>query len=242
MTRDSKILITGASGALGTELKRLFPAAITPTHKELDITNREQIRGFLRDRDIGIILHTAAITSVRKCEEDRLLAWNVNVEGTRNLVSFFAKTDKNVRFIYISTACVFRGDESMYNEQSIPYPVNFYAITKLTGENIARTISDSLIIRTNFVAKRKWPYPRAFTDRFGTYLFADNVAHAVSELIDQELRGPLHIVGDKVLSMYELAKMTTNNIEPMTINDYAGPHLTMNMTLDTTRWKKYSIG
>jgi hypothetical protein len=48
-------------------------------------------------------------------------------------------------------------------------------------------------------------------------------------------------VGDKKISMFELAKITTSEIEPMTINDYSGPRLTMDMSLDTKRWKKYKI-
>jgi hypothetical protein len=48
-------------------------------------------------------------------------------------------------------------------------------------------------------------------------------------------------VGDKKISMFELAKITTLEIEPMTINDYSGPKLTMDMSLDTKRWKKYKI-
>lgn len=241
MKSDPKILITGGSGSLGSELKKIFPDAICPDHKELDVSNKNQVHRFLEEACVSIIIHAAALTSVRKCEEDKSLAWNTNVEGTRNLVSFLKNANKKVRFVYISTACVFHGDESMYTEESIPYPVNFYSVTKLVGENIVRNISDSLIIRTNFVAKKRWPYPRAFTDRFGTYLFAGNVAHGINELLREELTGTIHVVGDKVLSMYELAKMTTKDIQPMTIQDYSGPHLTMNMTLDTIRWKKYRI-
>ena len=43
------------------------------------------------------------------------------------------------------------------------------------------------------------------------------------------------------MSVFELAKLTTPNIQPMTISDYVGPKLTMDMSLDTERWKKYKI-
>mgnify|MGYP006447264093 FL=1 len=55
------------------------------------------------------------------------------------------------------------------------------------------------------------------------------------------MEGIIHIVGDKKISMFELAKFTTPNIQPMTMNDYSGPPLTKDMSLDTKRWKKYSI-
>ena len=41
--------------------------------------------------------------------------------------------------------------------------------------------------------------------------------------------------------MFELAKYTTNDIEPMTVDEYSGPDLTIDMSLDTKRWKKYNI-
>ena len=51
----------------------------------------------------------------------------------------------------------------------------------------------------------------------------------------------IHIVGEKKLSMFELAKIYTPDIQPMTLDDYVGPKLTIDMNLDTIRWKKYSI-
>ena len=49
------------------------------------------------------------------------------------------------------------------------------------------------------------------------------------------------MVGDKKISMYELAKITTPNVLPMKIDEYNGPSLTMDMSLDSKRWKKYSL-
>ena len=129
----------------------------------------------------------------------------------------------------------------MYTENSIPYPENFYALTKLLGEFEVQKLPNSLIIRTNFVPNTPWPYEKAFTDRFGTYLFAEQVACGIYDLIKENVSGTIHVVGDKKMSVFELAKLTTPDIEPMTINDYAGPKLTMDMSLDTTRWKKYKI-
>lgn len=243
MAKDrKKLLLTGATGTLGAELRKQFPEALVPAHQQLDITDHQAVLKFMKNENVGAVIHTAAVTSVRECENNKQLAWKTNVEGTRNLVESLKSTNgKNSYFVHVSTACVFHGDESMYTEISIPYPVNFYSTTKLVGENIVKSLNNSLILRTNFVGGGKWPYQKAFTDRFGTYLFAENVANAIRELFDKSMIGTIHVVGDRVLSMYELAKMTTKNIEPMTIKDYSGPHLTMNMTLDTVRWKKYKI-
>lgn len=235
------ILITGSRGVLGSELKKIFPNAITPTSSDLDITKSEKVLEFFTQNQIDVVIHTAAITSIRKCEEEKELAWKTNVTGTKNLVDGLQKTNPNGKFVYLSTACVFDGHTGMYDESSIPYPENFYALTKLLGEYEVKKLKNNLIIRTNFAGRKKWPYPKAFTDRYGTYLFADNVAHAIKEVIDSNKTGIIHVVGDKKISMFELAKITTPDIEAMTINDYSGPNLTMDMSLDSKRWKKYTI-
>ena len=235
------ILITGGSGALGTELKKIFSDTLTPTHHELDITNKKTVIDYIKNHDIDLIIHTAALTHIRPCEENQPLAWKTNVEGTRNLVNAVLDSKKNTRFIYVSTACVFDGHIGMYKESSIPYPENFYALTKLIGEYEVNKLPEYLIIRTNFVAKKKWPYPRAFSDRFGTYLFAQDVSQGIKDVQKENITGYVHIVGDKKISMFELAKLTTPEIQPMTISEYSGPRLTMDMSLDTERWKKYKI-
>ncbi len=236
-----EILITGSSGALGSELKKKFPNALTPNHNELDIINKEMVVDFFKKKKINIVIHTAAITSVRKCEEERELTWKTNVDGTKNMVNALMQTNPDGKFVYVSTACVFEGNTGMYKESSIPYPENFYALTKLLGEQEVKRFPDHLIIRTNFTAKKKWPYTKAFSDRFGTYLFAEDVANGIKDVFNSDLKGIVHITGDKKISMLELAKITTPNIESMTISDYSGPKLTMDMSLDSERWKKYKI-
>ena len=234
-------LITGGTGILGSELKKIFPNVVCPTHKELDICNRNDVFNFIKKEKVDLIIHTAAATKIRLCEENKRWAMSVNVSGTRNLIDSIIELRRDTRFIYISTACVFDGHSGMYKESSIPYPENFYALTKLLGEYEVQKIKNHLIVRTNFVSKQKWPYPKAFTDRFGTYLFANQVVEGLKDVNESNLEGFVHIVGDKKISMFELAKMTTPDILPMTIDEYSGPKLTMDMTLDTERWKKYSI-
>jgi dTDP-4-dehydrorhamnose reductase len=238
------VLITGGSGRLGKELKKVFPDALAPTHEELDITNIERLEKYVSQFRFDMTIHCAALAGINQCEENRKLAWQTNVLGTQNLVSACAKFNKNCYFIYISTACVFYGDRGNYSEDDIPYPKNFYSMTKLLGEFVVKSniLIKSLIIRTNFTSREKWPYPKAFVDRFGTYLLADDVAVAIEEITKKVMMGVVHIVGDRQLSMYELAKITTPDIEPMTLADYKGPPLTINMSLDTLRWKKYKIG
>ena len=235
------VLITGGTGSLGIELQKVFPGSISPTHEELDVTNKKQVKKIFQQNKIDTVIHTAAITKVRKCEDDKQLAWDVNVEGTKNLIDEIIHSKLNINFVYVSTACVFDGHSGMYTEKSIPYPENFYSLTKLLGEFEVNPLPNATIIRTNFVPRKPWPYEKAFTDRFGTYLFADQVANGIKDVLKENVTGIVHIVGDKKISVFELAKMTTPQIEPMTIKDYSGPPLTMDMSLDSIRWKKYKI-
>lgn len=236
-----KILITGGTGILGKELKKIFPDSLSPTRNELDITDLRSVENFLTHHNVDVIIHTAALTSVRKCEDDKQLCWLTNVQGTKNLVNTCQKLSPETNFVYVSTACVFDGHSEMYDENSVPYPENFYALTKLLGEQHVSKLKNSLIVRTNFVGKEEWPYPKAFTDRFGTYLFADIVAKGISDILNEDMNGIVHLVGDKKISMYDLAKILTPSVQPMTLNDYSGPPLTIDMSLDTKKWKKYHL-
>ncbi|MCS7123065.1 MAG: sugar nucleotide-binding protein [Candidatus Aenigmarchaeota archaeon] len=238
-----KILITGSSGRLGKELIKFFPNSLHPSRSEMDITNKDQVYQFIEKNKPEIIIHLAALTDVRECENKKDLAWKTNVDGTYYLVSASLKFVPEVYFVYMSTPCVFSGEEGNYNEDSIPYPKNFYALTKLLGEVIVRysELKKWLIIRGNFVTRDRWPYPKAFVDRYGTYLFSDQMAKAIKEVLDNKMTGIVHIVGDKKLSMYEVAKITTPDVLPLTLKEYNGPPLTKDMSLETKRWKKYSI-
>lgn len=238
----TKIMITGGNGKLGRALVALFPESLHPTHSELELAERDAVLEYIRQNKPDVIIHTAALTGVRDCEDDKRKAWSSNVLGTENLVDACLKYNQRTYFIYVSTACVFDGHRGFYTEEDMPYPENFYALTKLLGEFVVKKLPTYLIIRTNFVAKEKWRFPKAFIDRFGTYLFADDVARGINDVMEEKLSGIVHVCGDRKLSMFELARLTTVDVQPMTLNEYNGPKLTIDMTLDTVRWKKYKIG
>jgi len=237
----NKVFITGGTGKLGRELVKIFPNSLHPTHSELDITDKVAVYDFIKKNIPEIIIHTAAITSVRRCEEEKEFAWKVNVGGTENLVEACLTYQPNCYFVYISTACVFHGDKGNYVETDIPYPKNFYSLTKLIGECVVKYsgLKKWLIVRTNFVAREKWPYPKAFVDRYGTYLFSDKVALAIKSLINDNLTGIVHVYGEKKMSMYEIAKIITPEVEPMTLAEYNGPPLTVDMSLRSIRVKPF---
>ena len=187
------------------------------------------------------VIHCAALTSIRYCEEHREETYDVNVNGTRNIIEALASSAAKDRYlVYLSTACVFPGDspDKYYSEDDVPYPKNFYALTKLIGEHFVNDFSKNLkvlVVRTNFIERGEWPYPTAFTDRYATYLYSDQLAKAIRELIKKRTTGLVHICGDKCMSMYDFARLTDPGVKPMTMKDYSGPPLTMNMSLTSRR-------
>ncbi|MGC9094154.1 MAG: SDR family oxidoreductase [Candidatus Bathyarchaeia archaeon] len=240
---ESRVFITGSTGKLGKELVKVFPGALAPTHEMLDVTDKEAILSFIRKNKPDLVIHCAALTGIRECEKDKELAWRVNVEGTENLVRACEKVVRNCYFAYISTACVFYGDRGNYVETDIPYPKNFYSLTKLLGEFAVKysKLKKWLIIRTNFVAREKWPYPKAFVDRYGTYLFADDLALAIRSVMERNITGIVHICGEKKISMFELARITTPDVKPMSLSEYNGPPLTVDMSLGSIRIKPFKL-
>ena len=236
-------LITGGTGKLGKELVKIFPDSLHPTRQQFGVDVKSQVDKYVSEKKPAVIIHTAAVTSVPYCEENRREAYETNVVGTENLVNACINYSPDTYFLLISTACVFRGDVGNYVETDLPYPKNYYSLTKLLAEYVVKCSGlKFLIVRTNFVAREKWPYPRAFTDRFGTYLFASDVASAVRSVVEQRLTGFVHVCGDRKMSMFELAKITTPEVEPMTLDDYHEVPLTVDMSLKSIRIKPFKIG
>jgi len=237
-----KVLITGGTGRLGRELVKQFPESLHPTRQELGIEVKAQVENYISEKKPAVIIHTAAVTSVPFCEENRNEAYETNVGGTEKLINACLNHDSDCYFVLISTACVFRGDVGNYVETDLPYPKNYYALTKLLAECAVRYSGlKFLIIRSNFVAREKWSYPKAFTDRYGTYLFASDVASAVESIVQDKLTGIVHVCGDKKMSMFELAKITTPSIEPMTLSEYRGVPLTVDMSLSSIRIEPFKM-
>jgi dTDP-4-dehydrorhamnose reductase len=177
-----RTLLTGGRGRLGTELRAQLPAlgveVFAPPRAELDITHLETISKDLERYDPDIVVHAATYTDVSRAELEREACWETNVEGTSNVVR--ALTGKQAKLIHISTDYVFWGDTGRYTEEDAPRPVrNYYALTKLVAEGVARVRPDTLVIRTSF-RPREWPYPVAFEDLYTSQDYVDVIAPEVA--------------------------------------------------------------
>jgi len=244
----SHILLTGGSGKLGKQIRKVMPESCAPTHQQLDITDSESVDCFIKKLNVDTIFHCAAMTNVKLCEENHKQAYHTNVIGTGNLCRSLSKHHQDAYFIYVSTACVFRGDDldKYYSEDDIPYPKNFYGLTKMLGEIVVQESSlRTLIVRTNFIEQGNWPYPKAFMDRYATYLYSYQVAEAIVKLHREKQMGVIHVCGDTRKSMFEFAQLSDPNVQPLTLDEYYSspfnPPLTRNMCLSSVKMKPIKL-
>lgn len=211
-------LLLGGSGRLGTELRSHLKDCVAPARSEVDVTRPQTIEAALARYRPNVVVHAAGWVDVRGCETDRARAWSMNVEGTQNVVRAL-RSHPDTRLVYVSTACVFKGDRGDYTEDDVPYPANFYGVTKLVGEQVARTHTRTLIVRTDFVARKPWPHPGAFTDRFSTSVFAPELAEALADRVNRGEEGLIHLCGKEKISHYDLARIVSPEVRPISLKD-----------------------
>lgn len=234
----AKVLFTGGSGLLGSEMKKHAPVMMYPDKREFNVTDYAAMESFLQGKDVDMIVHAAAYTSPVKVNEDPLSALHVNIQGTANVVELCVKHD--LKLMYISTDYVFRGDEGNYNEEDAVLPVNKYAWSKLGGECAVQLYDRSLIVRTTF-GPNVFPYEAAFVDQWtsreSVAEIAGRLLSIIEESINTELTGIMHVGGDRK-TVYEYARSLdeTRHIRELSINDVSFT-VPVDTSLDCTRYK-----
>lgn len=150
------ILITGANGQLGSEVRKLLDEKkityVATDSKELDITNEAAVQEFILRLKPTAIYHCAAYTAVDAAEDEgKALNHSVNVAGTTNIAK--AAEAVGAELVYISTDYVFDGiNEGEYSVEAPTNPQNEYGRAKLAGEQAVQEIcSKYYIVRTSWV-------------------------------------------------------------------------------------------
>jgi dTDP-4-dehydrorhamnose reductase len=148
------ILLIGANGQVGRELKRMLPRVgeVTPLDRQrLDLTRPEEIRRAIRTFHPAFIINAAAYTAVDKAESEEALARAINAEAPAVMAEEANKIGASL--IHYSTDYVFDGlKTSPYDEDDPPNPQNAYGRTKLEGERaILASNAAHLIFRTAWV-------------------------------------------------------------------------------------------
>ncbi len=166
-----------------------------------------------------VIIHTAALTDVDRCEVDKDLAYKINVEGTKIIAEMARKF--NSFLIYISTDYVFDGNKGLYKEDDETNPVNYYGYTKLLGEKYCQDfcIARTCVIygakpasgKVNFALwlinkLEKGESVRIVTDQYITPTLNTNLAKMSLEIAERRLKGIFHLAGATRVSRFEFAK------------------------------------
>lgn len=221
------ILITGANGQLGSEMRRL--GNVSPNNylctdiAELDITSAEDVRKMLKEAKIDVIVNCAAYTQVDKAEENEAAADLLNRQAPAILAA--AAKEVGATLIHISTDYVFDGDAHLpYREEAQTTPLGVYGRTKLAGEQaIVSSGCRYLIFRTawlyseygnNFLktmlrltAERE--SLNVVFDQIGSPTYAGDLALALFSIIEDDAyshnEGIYHFSDEGVCSWYDFA-------------------------------------
>ncbi len=226
----NSVLILGAHGMLGTDLTEIFSAQYNVTawdKEDLDITNYEEVQTKIAERNFDVIINATGYTDVAGAEDNIELAFALNSEAVKNLVTVAKLT--HARFVHFSTEYVFDGVNPYgYSESTQTRPINVYGQSKLEGEKYVLAYSQGYVIRTswlyghnpqlgkprglNFIdtmifLSAQQPEVKVVSDQFGKLTYTKDLAEAVLALLkDGKPAGLYHLVNEGRTSWYDVAK------------------------------------
>ncbi|MCI5664097.1 MAG: dTDP-4-dehydrorhamnose reductase [Mediterranea sp.] len=242
-----KILVTGANGQLGNEMRALAAEGSSHTYlftdvQELDICDEQAVCSFVRENAVEVIVNCAAYTAVDKAEDNPELCDRLNHLAPGYLAA--AAEACGAALVQVSTDYVFDGTGHLpYTEEMTPCPNSVYGRTKLAGEEEAmRCCSRTMIVRTawlystfgnNFVKTmlrlgRERDHLGVVFDQIGTPTYARDLARAIQTAINQGVvPGIYHFSNEGVCSWYDftvaihrLAGISTCHVSPLHTDEY----------------------
>jgi len=244
--RKKKILITGANGLVGQKLvecginneqwniiatgrgeSRFKLGKEGFTYEPMDITDIEEVSRVFAKYTPDYVIHSASMTDVDRCEINRDLCNEQNIQATENILAECEKHGSHL--IFISTDFVFDGKNGPYTEDDKPNPVNYYGWTKYETEksiqsrNLAWTI-----IRTNLVYGIGHDLTRSnivlwvkhglevgkemslVDDQVRTPTLAEDLAAGCLLVVSKNATGIFNISGKDLLTPYDMAILTAD--------------------------------
>jgi dTDP-4-dehydrorhamnose reductase len=196
------ILLTGANGQVGWELRRTLATlgrVVAVDSKAMDLTDPDAIRRVVADATPRVIVNPAAYTAVDKAESEPDRARAVNAEAPGLLAEAAARS--GALLVHYSTDYVFDGrGETPWREDAPTGPLNVYGATKLAGEQaIAASGCRHLIFRTSWVygtrganflltmrrLMRERPELKIVDDQMGAPTWCRSLAEATAQVLAQ---------------------------------------------------------
>lgn len=256
------VLVTGSNGLLGQKLTEKilrdggvnlvatskganrYPVKTGYQYASMDILNPDEVRTVIEKYQPDAIIHTAAMTNVDTCHEQRALAYQLNVEAVATLVKLCE--EHHIRFIHLSTDFIFDGENGPYEELATPNPVSHYGETKLKAEELIKNSSAKWAIlrtilvygivsdmsRSNIVLWAKGALAKAeplnvVNDQFRMPTLAEDLANACLLAIEHNAEGVYHISGKDMMSIVELVKRVAEyyNLDQSLINEISSASL-----------------
>jgi dTDP-4-dehydrorhamnose reductase len=247
-----RIVLIGASGQLGTDLRRVLPAAalVPLTRADLDITDLDATERVLVHHRPAWVVNTAAFHRVDDIEtKDRARAFAVNEVAVGLLARACAR--RGARLLHLSTDYVFGGGEpGPHAEDAPPAPVNVYGRSKLAGEQLIEAASgDHIVIRSsglygvagsagkggNFVETmvrlaREGRTIRVVDDQISTPTYTADLADAIAGLLALVPGGGIyHLTNSGACSWFEFARHAFKllnlapDLQPTTSREFGAP-------------------
>ena len=218
------VLVTGANGQLGNELRILAPKYtnlqfIFVDIEDLDISDEAAVEAFLALHKPDFLVNCAAYTAVDKAEDEPDLAYKIN----RDAVGYLGKAAARhqIQMVHISTVYVFDGKSYLpYTEDIITSPTGVYGQSKADGEQLLLHVCpNAIIVRTawlyssfgnNFLKTmlrlgRERDSLNVVFDQIGTPTYAADLAQGLLQIITSEqlIPGIYHFSNEGVCSWYD---------------------------------------
>jgi len=219
------VLLTGPAGLIGQYLLKSAPQralgweVLGVTRADVDLTDSPSVERVWRSLRPAAVVHCAALSRTKDCEQDPGRARGINVDAT----ALLARLSSDIPFIFLSSGEVFDGKTGWYSEGDPPNPINVYGRTKLEAEGIVLQNPRHTVVRIVLTAGTSQNGDRSFVedmcrmaragrdvtlygDEFRCPLPAGVVARAVWEVLGNGAPGLYHLAGRERLSRWEIGQ------------------------------------
>jgi len=220
-----RVIITGAAGLIGQYLVKTATRWVPDwdvqglTRTDLDLTDRVTVERTWQSIKPSAVIHCAALSRTKACEQDPEQARRINIEVTAHL----AQLSRDIPFIFLSSGEVFDGKTGLYGETDEPNPINVYGKTKLEAEQAVLQNPGHTVVRIvltagtsehgdrSFVEDMSWAAKAGkdvtlYADEFRCPLPAGVIARTIWELVDRKQPGLYHLGGSERLSRWEIGE------------------------------------